>query len=98
MKKISSIWAYCCRHKYLITIIIGVLIIGVVDENSLRKFALNQLRINELKSEIKECGEQYEKDSIRLDALTSGRKGVERVARERYYMKRPNEDIFIISE
>lgn len=98
MKKLSNIWAYCGRHKYLITIIIGVLIIGVVDENSLRKFAQNQLRINELNTEIKECAEQYEKDSLRLDALTNGNKGVERVARERYYMKRPNEDIFIISE
>lgn len=98
MGKINTIWSYLSRHKYLITIVIGLLMVGVVDENSMRKYVLNQLRISELQEEIKEYAEQYETDSVKLDALMNDPKGVERVARERYLMKRANEDVYVISE
>ena len=90
MGKINTIWAYIGRHKYLITIIIGLLLVGVVDEGSLRKYAILNMQINQYQ-------EQFERDSTRLDALINTPKGVERVARERYLMKRENEDIFIMS-
>lgn len=97
MGKINTIWAYIGRHKYLINIIIGLLLVGVVDEGSLRKYAILNMQINELKAEINQYQEQFERDSTRLDALINTPKGVERVARERYLMKRENEDIFIMS-
>ena len=97
MGKINTIWAYIGRHKYLSTIIIGLLLVGVVDEGSLRKYAILNMQINELKAEINQYQEQFERDSTRLDALINTPKGVERVARERYLMKRENEDIFIMS-
>ena len=97
MGKINTIWEYIGRHKYLITTIIGLLLVGVVDEGSLRKYAILNMQINELKAEINQYQEQFERDSTRLDALINTPKGVERVARERYLMKRENEDIFIMS-
>lgn len=98
MGKINTVWAYIRRHKYLITLVIGILMVGVVDENSFRKYITNQFRINELNAQIEECTEQYERDSVLLRALLDNPKGAEKIARERYYMKRPNEDIYIISE
>lgn len=97
MGKINTVWAYLGRHKYLITIIIGLLLVGIVDENSLRKYATQNMTINELKAEIEQYEEQFHRDSTRLDALMNSPKGVEKVARERYLMKRDNEDIFIMS-
>lgn len=97
MEKTNRFWAYINKQKYLITIILGLLLVCVLDENSLRKYVSYQFRINELNSEIEAYQKQYEKDSIHLKALTDDPKGVERVARERYLMKRPNEDIFIMS-
>lgn len=97
MGKINTIWAYLGRHKHLITIIIGLLLVGVVDEGSIRKYAILNMQINELKAEINQYQEQFERDSTRLDALINTPKGVEKVARERYLMKRENEDIFIMS-
>lgn len=97
MGKINNIWSYLARHKYLITIIIGVLIVGVVDENSFRKYAILRMRQNELQQEYDAYHKQYERDSLRLRALEASRQGVERIARERYFMKRPNEDIFVLS-
>lgn len=97
MKKIYSIFHYLDRHKYLITIVLGLILITVVDENSLRKYAIHCLRINELQEEIDAYEQQFTRDSIRLKNLTDDPKGVERIARERYFMKRPNEEIFIMS-
>ena len=97
MGKINNIWGYLARHKYLITIVIGMLIVGVVDENSFRKYAILRMRQNELQQEYDKFHEQYERDSLRLQALEASQRGVERIARERYFMKRPNEDIFVLS-
>ncbi len=97
MEKINTIWGYLGRHKYLITILLGLVIVGIVGENSFRQYAIHNMRINELKAEIEEYQEQFERDSARLNALTATPKGVEKVARERYLMKRDNEDIFIMS-
>ena len=55
---------------------------------------LAQIRHSEYANQYQE---QFERDSTRLDALINTPKGVERVARERYLMKRENEDIFIMS-
>ena len=94
MGKINSIWAYVGRHKYLITVIVGILLVGIVDENSL---AIYQIRIQELQAQIDDYQKQFDNDSIRLHILMNDPKGAERIARERYLMKRPNEDIFIMS-
>ena len=97
MGKINNIWNYVSRHKYLITVIVGVLLVGVIDENSFRKYAILKMHQDELEQELQECEEQFERDSVRLRALNASQKGVERIARERYFMKRPNEDIFVLS-
>ena len=97
MGKINNIWSYIARHKYLLTIVIGVLLVGVVDENSFRKIILLNMRHSEVEAELKACQEQCERDSTRLRALNANQKGVERIARERYFMKRPNEDIYVLS-
>lgn len=97
MGKVNNIWSYLARHKYLITCIIGMLMVGVIDENSFRKYILLQMRYNEVQEEYNAYVEQYQRDSVKLSALNANRKGVEHIARERYFMKHPDEDIFILS-
>lgn len=97
MGKINSLWAYLARHKYLITIVVGVLMVGVLDENSFRKYMILQMQYNEARKELDAYVEQYKRDSVKLHALEVNHKGVERVARERYFMKRSNEDVFVLS-
>ena len=98
MGKINNIWFYLAGHKYLITIIIGVLLVGVIDENSFRKYALLKMHQDEVEQELRAYEEQFLRDSVRLRALNANQKGVERIARERYFMKAADEDIFIIEE
>ena len=97
MGKINTIWGYLGRHKYLITVILGILIVGIIDENSFRSLAMYQIRIQELQVQIDDYQKQFDNDSVRLHILMNDPKGAERIARERYLMKRPNEDIFIMS-
>ena len=34
MSKIHSAWLFMCKHKYLLTVLLIVLFVGVVDEDS----------------------------------------------------------------
>ena len=97
MGKINTIWGYLGRHKYLITLILGILIVGIIDENSFRSLAMYQIRIQKIQAQIADYQKQCDNDSIRIHVLMNDPKGAERIARERYLMKRPNEDIFIMS-
>lgn len=87
-----------CRHKYMITILVLVLIIGVLDDNSLIRRVSHWREIRELNTEIERYRSQYEEDSRALKELTSNPEALEKIAREKYKMKKADEDIFIFEE
>lgn len=88
---------YLAHYKYFIVILLGILIVGVVDENSVRQHMKYQMQISILQSEIDKYGTQYEEDSRQLREMRRGAKAYERIARERYFMKADDEDIFVLS-
>ena len=54
MNKLKQTWEYLCKHKYAITVLIFLLIIGVLDdENSLIQRVSHKKEIRELNAEIK---------------------------------------------
>jgi len=57
----------------------------------------NQEHISSLKEEINEYNERYQKDQKQLRLLQKDSKAVEKIARERYFMKADDEDIFVLS-
>ncbi|MBR5804441.1 MAG: septum formation initiator family protein [Bacteroidaceae bacterium] len=98
MGKLVTIWNLFCRHKYMVVTIAFFAIIGVLDENSLLRRASHKIEIATLESEIKKYEQQYEEDTRRLKELDSNPETIEKIARERYLMKRPNEDVFIFKD
>ena len=98
MSKLANIWAFIKRHKYWVTIGIFLLIIGVLDENSLIRRIAHKREIHQLNTEIEHYRKQYEEDSKVLKEITSNKEALEKVAREKYLMKKENEDIFIFEE
>ena len=98
MSKLLTVWKYIRQHKYLITIVIFLIIIIFLDENNLLRRAQHKYEISELKSEIERYREQYEHDTKLLEELSNNPEALEKIAREKYLMKRPNEDIFIFEE
>ena len=98
MSKLLTVWKYIRQHKYLITIVIFLIIIIFLDENNLLRRAQHKYEISELKSEIERYREQYEHDTKLLEELSNNPEALEKIAREKYLMKKPNEDIFIFEE
>lgn len=98
MSKLLTVWKYIRQHKYLITIVIFLIIIIFLDENNLLRRAQHKYEISELKSEIERYRDQYEHDTKLLEELSNNPEALEKIAREKYLMKKPNEDIFIFEE
>ena len=98
MSKLMTLWKYIRRHKYLITVVAFLVIIVFLDENSLIQRAQHRQEINDLTTEIAKYRKQYEEDTERLKELTNSPEALEKIAREKYFMKKPNEDIFIFEE
>lgn len=98
MSKLHSFLNLFRRYKYVFVVFLFALLVGVVDENSFLNRYYHQNEIRELKSEIRRYTEQYERDSERLRNLNSSHEAIVREARERYLMKRSNEDVFVFVE
>lgn len=98
MSKLLTVWGYIRRHKYLITILAFLLIIVFLDENNLMQRAKYRQEIITLKSEIEKYRIKYEEDTRMLKELMENPEALEKIAREKYFMKKPNEDIFIFEE
>ena len=84
--------------KYILVTLFAVVLVGFVDENSVWKHLRNKQRINELQEEIDRYTEQHKRDNAQIDMLNNDPKAIQKIARERYFMKADNEDIFVLSD
>lgn len=98
MAHLGSLWRFLSHNKYWIVIFIGVLIVGFLDENSFLQRINYELQIRDLKTQIEEYNNRYENDSRQLRELIRNPKAIEKIARERYFMKADDEDIFVLSD
>lgn len=98
MSRLLTFWNYIRRHKYLITVLTFFVVIVFLDENSLIQRAQHKKEISHLNSEIQKYRKQYEEDTRKLKELMSNPEALEKIAREKYLMKKPNEDIYIFEE
>ncbi len=83
--------------KYVVVIVVGCFVVGFMDENSIWNHLQNKKKINDLQTEINDYKERHARDEAQLEALENDHKAVEKVAREKYYMKLKDEDIFVLS-
>ena len=77
------------RNKYSATSIIAIGWVMFIDE---------QITLNEMKAEVRQTSLKNVDLQLRLDEIKSNPAVLERVARERYFMKLPEEDVFRIVE
>lgn len=82
----------------MVVTVIFFVIIGFVDENSLIRRVKYKYEIMQIQSEIKYYRSIYEKDTERMNELNSNPEAIEKIAREKYLMKTPDEDIFIFEK
>ena len=101
MKKLKDTLRLIYHHKalkYVVVVTFAIIFIGFVDENSIWRHFRNKQYIGELQEKIDQYNRQYEQDHARIRSLQNDPKAVEKIARERYFMKTDDEDIFVLSD
>ena len=84
--------------KYALVIVAGVAMVGFVGENSILSHLQNKAKISELSSEIGRYRSQYDADRSKMERLDRDPRAIEEIAREKYFMKREDEDIFVFND
>ena len=104
MKVITNIKTFLLRVwrsmflKYAVVCIAGIVIVGFLDENSVWSHLKNLQRISELTEETEKYNADYKRDQAQIRELDKNPKAMEKIARERYFMKADDEDIFVLSD
>lgn len=89
-KYLSRINAY-----WLVTIVFFALTFVMGDSSLYKRYTYDE-KIRSLEKEIKHYQKEIEINSKKLNDLHTDKEGLERFVREEYFMKKPNEDVYII--
>ncbi len=94
LKKLKAV----VTNKYLL-VIAGFFVLSffIMDNTYLDRWN-NYNQIRELNSQIESYDKQIENCLKKMDELSTNKANLERFAREEYYMKRKNEEVFIIND
>lgn len=96
--KLSGFWSFLSHYKYAIVIIVGTLIVVFFDENSIMKRIQLDLQIDDLEDEISTYKERNASNIKKLNELKRNPNAIEKIAREQYFMKADDEDIYVLSD
>lgn len=83
-------------NAYWLVIIVFFALTFIMGDSSLYKRYTYDEKIRNLEKEIKHYQKEIEINSKKLNDLHTDKEGLERFAREEYFMKKPNEDVYII--
>ena len=86
------------RFKYVIVIILGLIQILFIGENSVLQRIKYNRQISQLKKEIEFQESKFMQDSLRLVDMEIHPEEIVKIAREKYFMKTDDEDIFMLSD
>ena len=84
------------KNKYLLATIIFLAFILFFDDRDLLTNYQHRRQLNELERSAEYYRQEIEKTKAELSQLKTDAATLEKYAREKYLMKRDNEDIFII--
>jgi len=86
------------RNQYTIATTIFVLWICFFSEVDLFYILRTRLELASLTKEVRELDRKNQQAKTALQDLNSNTSSLEKFARETYYMKRDNEDVFVFKE
>ena len=86
------------QNKYTATSILALGWVMFISDVDLFYIIDEQIDLNEMKAEVRNTSLKNVDLQLRLDEIESNPAVLERVARERYFMKLPEEDVFRIVE
>ncbi len=89
---------YAFKLKYVVAFAIFAIAITFFGESSLINRYAQKEEIYKLSNSIEEYQRKFQEDKAMLNSLKTDPEALKRVARERYYMKTEDEDIFVIED
>ncbi|HZK03917.1 MAG TPA: septum formation initiator family protein [Bacteroidaceae bacterium] len=89
------VWQAMRKNKYIFVLVTFILIIVFFDENNLIKRTSQKREIKALNEEIQRYQTQINDGEKLLEDLESDTLLRERIAREKYNMRKDDEDIFV---
>ena len=85
-------------NAYVVVVAFFLFITFIVGDSNLYKRYTYDEKIRSLEREIDLYDKEIEMNTIKLNDIRVNSEGLERYAREEFFMKRPNEDVFIIED
>ena len=83
-------------NKYIITLVVFFIFIVFIDDNNVMKRIEYEVKIKNLRGEIRHYQQLRDQSTLKLEKLHSSDEELERIAREEYLMKKTNEEIFLV--
>lgn len=84
------------KNKYAITLLVFIIWLLFFDQNNIISQISYIRQLRKLKREKAYFAKEIVKSKADLKDLTTNDKALEKFARENYYMKKPDEDVFVI--
>lgn len=91
----NKIWLFL-RNKFFLSLAIFIVWLIVFDQHNLIDRYKSIRHLNQLKKDTSYYQQKIKQDRLSIDMLETDDKNLERFARERYLMKAPDEDVYII--
>lgn len=95
MTFLNKIWDFIEHNKYWIVVFFGIMIVGFTGDNSVFKHWSLLKDIEHLENEITTFNKQYDDDQNTIKQVQTNPHAITKIAREQYYMKADDEDIFV---
>lgn len=82
--------------KVLFAVCIGAVWLTFGDENSIIDYMQYSVKVRQLTNEVNYYKKQIADCNRKMEEMKTDKESLEKYAREQYYMKRQNEDIFVV--
>lgn len=94
----SSLVQRLWRFRIAFVTVLFVLGAGIFDPSSVWNVVVLTQENHDLEAEISQYEQQYNEDTKALRLLDSSPEAVEKVARVKLFMKKANEDVYVVTE
>jgi len=84
------------KNKYILVGVFFVVWIGFFDTNRIVSVMRYRAELKQVQKEKRYYIEEIEKNAKLLELYQNDKKALEKFAREKYFMKKDNEDVFLI--
>lgn len=84
------------KNRYLLTGVLGLFWVTFISDIDLVYLTRSQRQLNQMHADVAHYQSQIQETREQLEALTTNPKLLETFAREEYFMKRDDEDLFRI--